>query len=254
VIRLIRDYAIPAALSTLPPAMTSREAAAVDAIYERSNGASISGAAGRYQRPTAPHHVIAVGGGHVMAVQQSIRPDRRSSNGTPLFRNECACGHVSFVDRRRIGRKCHACAMADRATHRLSRHPIYRVWTGMKSRCYNPRATGYQDYGGRGSGVCDEWVTSVTAFAEWAISHGWKRGLEIDRIDGDGHYEPTNCRIATHRENSQHTRRTITADKASVIKRLLTTGMSVREIADVTGVSRMVVWHIKRKNAWNNVQ
>jgi len=34
-------------------------------------------------------------------------------------------------------------------THGLRNHPVYRVWDGMKQRCYNPNATNYSDYGGR---------------------------------------------------------------------------------------------------------
>jgi hypothetical protein len=31
------------------------------------------------------------------------------------------------------------------------------VWRGMISRCYNPNAGNYKNYGGRGITVCDRW-------------------------------------------------------------------------------------------------
>lgn len=33
---------------------------------------------------------------------------------------------------------------------------LYRVYQGMKSRCYNQNATAYAHYGGRGIKICDE--------------------------------------------------------------------------------------------------
>ena len=42
-------------------------------------------------------------------------------------------------------------------THGMSRHPLYPTWVGMMARCYNPKATGYARYGGRGIEVSPRW-------------------------------------------------------------------------------------------------
>ena len=58
-------------------------------------------------------------------------------------------------------------------------------------------------YAGRGITVCDQW-RKFSEFEKWALSNGWKRGLQIDRIDNDGNYEPSNCRFVTSKENNRN--------------------------------------------------
>ena len=87
-----------------------------------------------------------------------------------------------------------------------SDHPLYKKWIGMKTRCYNPRATSYEDYGGRGIKVCDEWLRSSDDFILWGLRNGWKEGLQIDRIDNDKNYSPDNCRFVTLQENLKNKR------------------------------------------------
>ena len=84
---------------------------------------------------------------------------------------------------------------------------LYGIWNTMLHRCEDPKREKFKDYGMRGIKVCDEWH-DPNAFFDWAESNGYKDGLQLDRIDNDGNYEPENCRWATPKENSRHTRRT----------------------------------------------
>lgn len=85
--------------------------------------------------------------------------------------------------------------------HGETRTPLHNVWKCMRERCSNPRANNYRWYGGRGIYVCDEWQTDYLSFAAWARSHGYENGMELDRIDNDGPYNPDNCRWVTKLTN-----------------------------------------------------
>lgn len=94
---------------------------------------------------------------------------------------------------------------AKHTTHNLSRHPLHRVWMGIKERCYYPKHQKYERYGGRGIKVCDEWKDDFKSFYDWAMANGYKKGLEVDRHPNtDGDYEPSNCRITTVLKNRRN--------------------------------------------------
>lgn len=42
----------------------------------------------------------------------------------------------------------------------------YRAWAAMKTRCNNPRTTGFANYGGRGLGVCEQYHEFVPWLAD----------------------------------------------------------------------------------------
>jgi hypothetical protein len=84
-------------------------------------------------------------------------------------------------------------------THGKRHTKIYSIWCHIKGRCYNQNRDNYKYYGAKGIKVCDEWRDNFISFYEWAMSHGYKDGLEIDRIDNKKDYCPENCRFATRK-------------------------------------------------------
>lgn len=90
-------------------------------------------------------------------------------------------------------------------THGESKTRLYVIWGGMVRRCKNCNCKEYKNYGERGIEICNEWMDFLS-FKEWSIKNGYMDLLEIDRIDNDGNYEPSNCRWVTKRINSINTR------------------------------------------------
>ena len=93
-------------------------------------------------------------------------------------------------------------------TLRQNNKELYWMWKAIKQRCNNPRCPAYCNYGARGITYTKEWE-QFESFYEWAMNTGWKKGLELDRINNDGNYEPSNCRFITRRENMNNRRITI---------------------------------------------
>ena len=132
--------------------------------------------------------------------------------GYAIWECKCDCGNIVNVDSSSLktgNNKSCGCLMVKmfnekKTTHGLSSHTLYGVWRGMKQRCSDPLKDGYKNYGGRGISVCGTWKNDFKMFYEWCIENNHKKGLQIDRINNDGNYEPSNCRFVTPKENNSN--------------------------------------------------
>lgn len=96
-------------------------------------------------------------------------------------------------------------------SHGSSNTRLYNVWINIKERCYNPNNTSFNDYGGRGIAVCNEWLNDFTLFEKWAYENGYDKNADylqctLDRQDVNGNYCPENCRWVTAAQQSVNKR------------------------------------------------
>lgn len=127
----------------------------------------------------------------------------QDKRGCYVWMCECSCGNRKEVQGHQLvkgaTRSC-GCLRAEvmsktMRTHGKTKTPEYRVWSGMMTRCFNPRTAYYHRYGGRGVTVCDRWRGS-DGFVNFLSDVGGKPsdGHSLDRIDVNGNYEPDNVR------------------------------------------------------------
>jgi len=141
----------------------------------------------------------------------------KRKNGNVVWHCRCDCGNESdvrsdsLVFARTTSCGCYRRQRTAEAhtVHGMARkektHPIHRTWRAILQRCENPSDKNYKNYGFRGIKVCDEWHKFIP-FCDWALASGWQKGLQLDRINNNGNYEPGNCRWATPQENSRNRR------------------------------------------------
>lgn len=137
---------------------------------------------------------------------------------------KCECGNTKIINGKHLREKetfsC-GCYRIERAKqmvdefheknkkHQKSKTRIYKIWQGMKQRCFNKNNPAYKIYGSRGIKVCDEWKSSFQMFFKWSINNGYSDVLTIDRIDFNKNYSPDNCRWIPLEKQAHNTRNNV---------------------------------------------
>jgi hypothetical protein len=115
--------------------------------------------------------------------------------------------------------KCKSCSISIISSkHLMSDHKLYKKFFDMKTRCYNKNSKAYKYYGHKGIVICEEWLQNPYSFVEWGIKNGYKEGLEIDRKNPFGNYEPLNCRFVSKLINAQN-KKNINKSKGAVFRK-----------------------------------
>lgn len=129
----------------------------------------------------------------------------------------CDCGNIVYLTSYQLKRnKSCGCAVRESTIVRSTKHGyskkgdnrLNNIHKKMIDRCDNPNCNMYQYYGAKGIKVCKEWYDLKT-FGDWAVTHGYRKDLTIDRINSKGNYEPSNCRWATIKEQANNKNNTV---------------------------------------------
>jgi hypothetical protein len=133
-----------------------------------------------------------------------------TKNKSPLWKCECDCGNFLETNTRSLktgNTKSCGCIHSEqlvKRNHESRTHGdvdsrLYAIWHGMKQRCYDTNRKDYNNYGGRGITICNEWKDNYSHFQQWALNNGYDYEAEymkctLDRINVNGPYAPWNCR------------------------------------------------------------
>src|SRR3990167_470601 len=185
--------------------------------------------------------------GRLMALYESRKIIIKSPRGVRVYAQwMCRCDCGTFTEVRGENLKsggtsscgCKKNILGERSTtHGLTETPEYRIWTGILTRCRNPRAKAFRLSGGRGISVCARWAD----FSAFLLDMGNRpsRQHSIDRVNNDGNYEPGNCRWATRKEQSNNQSRNV---------RLTFNGkvMTISQWSEEIGIDPKTLWQRHR--------
>lgn len=124
----------------------------------------------------------------------------------------CDCGEVCIKEIGAFARNVVSCGClagevnsVNNRTHGMKKAPEYKIWLGIKQRCYNPNDANYHNYGQRGIRVSDEWLESFEVFYQDMGKRPEGR-YSIERLGVNGDYCKENCVWATAYEQNRNRR------------------------------------------------
>jgi hypothetical protein len=172
----------------------------------------------------------------------------RSKAGVHNWVAACDCGSIITTPRSKhlvsgASTSC-GCLRREKASEYSTIHgdarpnkktKLYYVYRAMLQRCYKPtHEADEKNYHGRGIRVCRQWREDYVSFRIWALANGYKPGLQIERTNNSGNYEPENCIWATRKVQMLNTRRN---------RRLVYMGknLTISQWSEITGINRMTI-------------
>lgn len=182
--------------------------------------------------------------GHIFTwltvIKETDRVRGISGRSYRVFECSCRCGsRKTYRLEKLLKRETNSCGcfvIDKNTTHGLSDHPLFGIYKGIVARTCSPKSISYKHYGARG---IENKFGSIENFVK-EMYPTYKEGLQLDRINNDGHYEASNCRWVTTSQNCRNksNNRTIEYDGKKI---------TVAELSEITGI-RSTTIHYRLAN------
>jgi hypothetical protein len=104
----------------------------------------------------------------------------------------CECGNLTKCAKQRLNNGSKGSCGCGRSKHGMWKSAEYRIWWNIKTRCQWVEDPGYPNYGGRGIQICREWEDDFLKFYS-DMGPRPSSNHTVERVDVNGHYEPSNC-------------------------------------------------------------
>lgn len=182
------------------------------------------------------------------------------NNKIKFWKLKCICGNFCIRSSQQLSRKLkhpHSCGCyrsdikmpALTRKHNLYKHPNYKSWYSMHSRCYRTKDKDYKYYGARGIMVCERWHDIRNFIADMGNKPEF---LTIDRINNNGNYEPNNCRWSSITTQNRNRNNLVILEANGILmtrneatKLFKTTNMQVTRMSNK--------YKIKQQDAFNQI-
>ena len=149
--------------------------------------------------------------GKLIVLERAENRIRKSGRQDVVWESKCDCGNSKNIRStsllQGLTKSCGCIAIEKvknlNLSHNMCQIKEYKAWSKLKSRCYTKTDNKYYAYGARGIKVCDRWLESFDNFYK-DMGDAPTKKHSIDRIDVNGNYEPSNCRWATNKVQSNN--------------------------------------------------
>lgn len=130
-------------------------------------------------------------------------------------------------------------------------HPLYKVWSSMKTRCTNPNSKSYERYGGSGVTYAEAWEDFNTFYLD--MSDGYRPGLWLDRRDGTKGYSKENCRWVTPTESNRNRSSVLVTEELAfdIRRQYAAGGVTQIQLGAYYGLDQTTISDIVRGKSWN---